>query len=220
MKNEYNKFIVKFSVLAITMLAIFIMVIVIIDPFYHYHKPIEPIKLIQEKQAYQNIGIARNCNYDTILTGSSMTENFKVSQLNELFGCDAVKLSFQGGRITNYEILFDQALKNDEVTIKKIFYGCDISAYIVDPQADIPNKIPTYLYDENIITDIKYVLNKTTMYNYALPYFKYSVKNNIPDINDAYCWYQLYEFGKDAMMAQYQRPQKQEKKIIIYTQKM
>lgn len=214
MKTEYNKFIFKFFVLTIIMLVTFIVVIIVIDPFYHYHAPIGPIKLIQDKQAYQNVGIARNLKYDAILTGSSMTENFKVSQLNELFECDTIKLSFQGGRMPNYEILFSQALKNDKINIKKIFYGCDITAYIDDPNSEIPNKIPEYLYDENIFTDVKYVLNKTAMFNYALPYLKYSIKNNIPSRDEVYTWYQLCTFEKSAMMAQYTRPDLEEKKDI------
>ncbi len=219
MKNEYNKFILTFFIISILLLVGFILTIIIVDPFYHYHAPIDPIKLVQEEAAYQNIGVAKNLTYDAILTGSSMTENFKVSQLNDLFQCDTVKLSFQGGRIPNYDILFSEALKNDKVKIKKIFYGCDISSYIDDPNAEIPSKIPEYLYDENIFTDVKYLLNKTVMFNYTMPYIKRTIENNFQNADDTYAWYQLCVFEKDAMMSQYIRPDIETKKPIdIYEQ--
>ena len=143
-----------------------------------------------------------------------MTENFRVSQLNKLFDCDTIKLSFEGGRIPNYELLFNEAFKNNNVKIKKIFYGCDISAYIADPNSAIPNKIPKYLYDENIFSDVEYFLNKTVMFNYAIPYLKESLQKNIPNIDDAYTWYQLCTFEKNAAMLQYSRPSIEEKKSI------
>ncbi len=210
--KKYNKFIFNFFAIAITILVAFMIIMIIIDPFYHYHAPIKPLKLVQEKQAYQNLGIARNLTYDSILTGSSMTENFRISQINELFGCDAVKLSFQGGRVPNYELLFNEAFKNENVEIKNIFYGCDISPYIDDPNSEIPNKIPEYLYDGNIFTDIKYVLNKTAMLNYAIPYLKYGLQNNLPNIDDSYMWYQISTFDKSEAIKQYNRPDLQEKK--------
>ncbi len=214
MEDRYNKFIVIFSTVSVVMILLFMLAIIVIDPFYHYHAPIEPIKLVQEKQAYQNLGIAKNLNYDALMTGSSMTENFRVSQLNTLFACNTVKLSFQGGRIPNYALLFDAAFKNKDIKIKKIFYGCDISAYIDDTNSEIPNKIPEYLYDENIFTDVKYFLNKTVMFDYALPYLKYSIQNNLPDIDDAYSWYQLCTFDRREAMTQYSRPSIEEKKPI------
>lgn len=214
MKEQYNKFIAIFFIISMIMILVFIFTIVVIDPFYHYHAPIDPIKLIQEKQAYQNLGIARHLEYDAILTGSSMTENFRVSQLNKLFECNTVKLSFQGGRVPNYELLFNEAFKNKNIKIKKIFYGCDISAYIDDPNSEIPNKIPEYLYDENIFSDVKYFLNKTAMFNYAMPYLKYSLRNNLPNVDDAYTWYQECIFEKNTAISQYERPNSEEKKLI------
>ncbi len=213
MKNQYNKFICVFFIIVVLLVITFIVTIVLIDPFYHYHAPIEPMKVMPElqKQLYQNVGMARNLSYDAILTGSSMIENFRVSQFNRLFDCDTIKLSFPAGKNYHYEILFDQALKNEKVDIKKIFFGCDISAYIADPNAEIPNKIPEYLYDENIFTDVEYVLNKTVLFENALPKLRTTIKNEIPDIDYSYVWYVFYTFSKEEAIANYERPNLQSK---------
>ncbi len=206
MKKEYHKFIIIYFCVSVVILSICVGLIIYIDPFYHYHAPIGKMKLVQEKEAYQNVGIARNFEYDAIITGSSMTENFKVSQINELFNCNAVKLPFEGGMIQNYEILFTEAFKNNKVKIKNIFYGCDIFAYITNPYEEASNKIPKYLYDDNIFSDVEYLLNKDVLNKYAIRYLRMKIMENFPNNDMAYCWYKNYIFSKDTAMKQYIRP--------------
>ena len=165
LKNQYNAFVLKTMLITLMLIVFFIAIIVIIDPFYHYHAPIEPLKLIAEKQAYQNVGIAKHIEYDSFITGSSMTENFKVTQFNELYNCNTIKLSFSGARAENYRILFEAAFNEKE--IKNVFMGFDIDSFI-HASDSMTNKIPKYLYDNNLFTDTEYVLNKTVMINYAL----------------------------------------------------
>ena len=69
------------------------------------------MKIVQEKEAYQNVGIARNCEYDAILTGSSMTENFRASQFDKLF--ELVKKNQYCIKQLDY-ILLDEAQDTDE----------------------------------------------------------------------------------------------------------
>ena len=70
-----------------------------------------------------------------------------------------------------------------------------------------------------MFTDVKYLLNKTVMFNYTMPYIKRTIENNFQNADDTYAWYQLCVFEKDAMMAQYIRPDIEEKKPIdIYEQ--
>lgn len=212
MENKYNKFILVFFLSFFILIISFVATIIYIDPFYHYHSPIAPIKFMQENEAYQNVGIAKNLVYDSILTGSSMTENFKVSQFNQLFECDTVKLSVSGGRLPNYEIILNEALKNDKIKIKNIFYGCDIYSYINDPNGAVEHEIPQYLYDDNIFTDVKYILNKTVMFSHALPLLKNSINNSIQDVDYSYVWYMDYNFSKTSAMKNYIRQNSEEKK--------
>ena len=57
------------------------LLIVVVDPFFHYHAPLESLEypLIRDNERYQNDGILRHFTYDTIITGTSMTENFETS---------------------------------------------------------------------------------------------------------------------------------------------
>ena len=209
LENKYNSFVLKTMLITVSLIIVFIAIIVIIDPFYHYHAPIEPLKLIAEKESYQNIGMAKHLEYDSFITGSSMTENFKVSQFNELYECNTIKLPFEGGRAENYRILFETVFNNKE--IKNVFWGLDVHGFI-DPVDSMPNRIPEYIYDNNLFTDTEYVLNKTVMVKYALNNLKKSIKGEIKDWDSIYAWYPYHVFSKTAVMNSYTRPSQVETK--------
>ena len=209
-KNRYNKFIWVYFAISMILLFFCMVIVIYVDPFYHYHAAMG--KLIQENEAYQNVGIARNEKYDALLTGSSMTENFRVSQINDIFHCNTVKLSFSGGRVPNYEILFEQMEKNRNIRVNQVFYGCDIFAYIDDPDKEADNKIPEYLYDDSLASDVNYWFNKKVIRDYVLRYIYYDFTNETPDNDEAYNWSKNYIFEKSFALKNYIRPQIQEEK--------
>lgn len=58
-----------------------------VDPFIHYHKPLTNAYFYPlDNQRSQNDGILKHFEYNALITGTSMTENFKTSELDELFG--------------------------------------------------------------------------------------------------------------------------------------
>ncbi|MBQ8041585.1 MAG: hypothetical protein IJ274_17270, partial [Lachnospiraceae bacterium] len=59
---------------------------VVVDPYFHYHKPLNGLGYSLENERYQNDGIVKHFSYDAIITGSSMTECFRPSEMKELFG--------------------------------------------------------------------------------------------------------------------------------------
>ena len=53
-----------------------------VDPFFHYHKPdTSRYYYTLDNQRSQNDGIIRHFDYDAMIIGSSMTENFRDCQL-------------------------------------------------------------------------------------------------------------------------------------------
>lgn len=76
----------------------------LVDPFEVYHKATAFIPPITNgTQNYSNAGIAKNYEYDSVVIGSSMTENFTPSQLDRLFGGQFVKLPINGGSPFNHK---------------------------------------------------------------------------------------------------------------------
>lgn len=85
------------TILIVISLCLFASVTIYIDPLFHYHKPLQNYEYPLNNERYQNDGITRNFEYDSIITGTSMTENFKTSEANEIFDADFIKVPFAGG---------------------------------------------------------------------------------------------------------------------------
>ena len=88
-----------FLVAAFTVIPLLLLagITVIVDPYFHYHAPLEFLEYPLDNQRYQNDGIVKHFEYDAIITGTSMTENFHTSDLNRLFDVNSVKIPFSGG---------------------------------------------------------------------------------------------------------------------------
>lgn len=133
-----------------------------IDPFFHYHKPYSWISYSFGNQNYVNSGIVRQFDYDTLITGTSMTENFRPSLFHEVLGDQAVKVPFSGGQSRNFKILIDTALKTNP-EIKRIYMGLDLNMLDDENPGQPREPFPAYLYDNNPFTDVSYLLNKTVL---------------------------------------------------------
>ena len=165
-KNSYQKALLTVVALAFAFAVAVIALVVYVDPFFHYHKPLSGFPYQVDNQLSQNPGMAKNMEYDSAILGSSMTVNFNTHWFEELMGLDTIKLSYSAAfpkdQANIMEIIFEH---NPDV--KKIFLGIDVITYTgaVD-QTKYP--IPEYLYDENLLNDVSYVLNKDVLLNYVL----------------------------------------------------
>lgn len=69
-----------------------------VDPFFHYHPPyLEDYFYTLNNQRSQNDGIIKHFEYDALITGTSMAENFKTSEMDEIFGTTSIKVAYSGG---------------------------------------------------------------------------------------------------------------------------
>lgn len=136
-----------------------------IDPYFHYHAPlVGRFRYALNNQRSQNYGIVHQFDYDTLVTGSSMTENFKTSEIDALFGVKSIKVSFSGASLRELrDIVLEAAAANPK--LKTAFVGIDQDQLLAPAdrmRTDI-GSYPTYLYDGNPLTDVKYLLNKSVM---------------------------------------------------------
>lgn len=225
----YRKFIKSTLMATISILLIFSFIIIVIDPFYHYHKPLKKMKPVVNDERYQNPGIAEHFSYDSILTGSSMTQNFRISELDKTFECDTIKLTYSAIRTGSFKYMFEKAFSTRN--IKNVFMGLDIDP-LLDTYGNYYFPLPEYLYDDNIFNDVNYVLNKDVMFKEAYGYLKANYKGTVQNIDDAYMWqknfseedalksvtWSLLEQGERTKMPQYLENTKKnlEKNILPY----
>ena len=138
-------------------------VMIFVDPYFHYHKPIEGITYRLFSERYMNDGIAKHFEYNAVITGSSMNQNFKASKMDELFGTNTIKIPFSGAG-------FQEIAKNIEVAmdsgneIKYVLWGLDYNGIIRDHYYKGYDDYPEYLYDNNPWNDVSYFWNKTLIF--------------------------------------------------------
>lgn len=172
--------------------------VVLIDPFEIYHQATAFIPPITNgTQNYSNAGIAKSYDYDSVVIGSSMTENFTPSQLDSLLGGHFVKLSINGGSSFNHRQMMEMAFRTHDV--KRILYGIDMEAltyFYTTPKCEMPD----YLYDDNLFNDVAYWFNSSVLLKY-IPACLKTLGQSDPNQRDTmYNWGSFYDYGRDAVL--------------------
>ncbi|AXK49285.1 hypothetical protein CRU87_05305 [Aliarcobacter trophiarum LMG 25534] len=173
----------------------------IVDPIQIYHSQISlnnsKIKYFKE-QRYQNIGLINNFinrsdeNYNTIIMGTSMSENFIPSKFEKLLnnGDKVLKLTMSGGRPLEQYTLIRKALETGK--IKKVFW--DIHSYYIylnETQKDEKHNFPYELYSNNLFIQIGFYLFNEDYIRYSWDIFigKVNWTKWSESLDTLYFWY-------------------------------
>ena len=143
----------------IVLLLIIGSVMIIVDPYFHYHKPLSILKYRLGNQRYINDGIIRNFNYNGMIIGTSMTENFKTTQFDKIFNVKSIKVPFSGGSFKEINENIERSLERNK-KLQIILRGLDYRMIQDNSEKMRYDSYPEYLYDDNILNDYKYILNK------------------------------------------------------------
>lgn len=177
---------------------------VIIDPFFHYHAPLEGLAYPLSEQRYQNDGIVKHFDYDAVITGTSMTENFRVSELNELFGVNAVKVCFSGATFKEIDENVRRAIAaNPEITM----VVRSLDGYMLTEDKDAMRtdaEYPDYLYDDSIWNDVSYIFNKEILFKHTMKVLQYTLGGRETTSFDDYSfWADDMTFGAETALRNY-----------------
>ena len=166
------------------MLLLLFVAVLIVDPFFHYHKPIVRYKLTDDLR-YLNDGISRHFDFDGVIVGTSMAQNFKCSQFDELFGTKSVKLPYTGAGYEELGESMDRTL-NRNPEVRAVLWAVDYNGLLRREDWTQYSDLPTYLYDENPLNDTPYVLNKDMFYHAFLPDIVKTIKKSDNTTMDEY----------------------------------
>ena len=204
---SHKKWCILFTVTFIAALFLVCFSVILTDPFFHYHAPVSCFRYELENQRSINNGIIRNFDYNAIISGTSMTENFKTSEADALFGKNFIKVPFSGGG-------FKEINENIRLGIQTHpEVSCvirSIDQYAIDMDKDYERSdlgsYPTYLYDNNYINDIKYVLNKDIVLGRSLPmlidYLK-GKEGKVLSFDEYSYWASEFPFGAEYVLEGY-----------------
>lgn len=201
---NFRRWIKIFMFEAVIALVLSISLVIIIDPFFHFHKPLRSIYYSLEGgyERYQNDGIIRHFNYDAVITGTSMTENFKTSEAEKVFGDKVIKVPFSGGTFKEINDNLSRAFKYNE-NIKYIIRSLDYT-HIIEEDSSMRNdlgRFPYYLYNNEYSDDIFYILNKDAV-KFSILCIKNTIKkgSGITSFDEYANWNDDYIFGANSVL--------------------
>ena len=202
----YKKWVIAFFALLLAALLFLAAIVIVIDPYFHYHAPLDGLSYELFYQRYQNDGIVKHFDYDALITGNSMAENFKTSELDALFGLSSVKVPYSGASLKELDMNLRAAFEHND-GLKMVVMGLDYGSFIQDKDymAYSDEDYPDFLYDQNPFNDIKYLFNKSILKTSLDTILR--TRAGLPTTSfDDYCaWDPATVYGRDAVFAQYSR---------------
>ena len=138
----------RFLALALAVLAVLAAAVYIIDPYYNYRAYDHKYKL---DKIFSVPGVVKNYDYDAIVIGSSMTQNFDMDSFRQELGQNPIKATLGG--ITGKEISALFKLAQDSGHAQTYYICIDTSVLSSDSQEQ---RFPDYLMDFSLLNDYKY----------------------------------------------------------------
>lgn len=175
----------------------------VFDPYFHFHKPFSFVSYRLYDERYTNDGISRHFDYNAIVTGTSMAQNFKTSEMDSIFGTQSVKETFSGAGYQELSQNLERALKRN-ANLKTVIWTIDYNGLIRDKNWTQYEGYPTYLYDDDPWNDTEYVYNKSIFYHGVLPNIVKTVLRHPSTSMDEYSAWNK-ETGLQYIMQSYDR---------------
>ncbi len=134
------------------------------DPYLFLGTQPKPYIYIQNER-FQIPGMARHEEYDTVILGTSMIENFSERYASKKLNSNVIRLPINASYITEQKMVLDIAQKYRD--IKTILWAVDYRTVDIN-HGDIYSMnnvvFPKYMYDEKWVNDWKYIVNHNNFY--------------------------------------------------------
>lgn len=169
-----------------------------IDPFLHYHGPLAGFSYPLKDERYENDGIGRHYEYDSVITGTSMTQNFLCSEFDRLWSTKSIKTSYSGASLHELREGLERNFTHRD-GIRYVLCSLDLNTVNYEADADEYEGYPDYLYDDSPWNDTKYLFNKEVALK-TLAVINYTRAGNATTSRDEYgAWGAYQAYGKEAV---------------------
>ena len=168
--------------------------VICIDPFQIYHPATRYMPpLDRTTQVYANAGVARQYEYDSAVVGTSVTENFRPTQMDALLGGRFIKLCTSAGTAYNHALLLDLAFRTHD--LRRVVYGLDVYSFIAELD-ETGSKVPFYLYDDSLLNDVQYWFNRSVLASFLPRCLRAWGQRQDDSVRDSmYCWAGQDDYG-------------------------
>ena len=175
--------------------------VILVDPFFQYHKPLPGFHYVIDNQLSQNAGMIKHFEYDSVILGSSMTVNFDTDLINALLDLKTIKLSVNAAYPKDIDTMLSLIHRRYE-NLNTVFLGIDPHNYTAEPGITA-YPYPEYLYDTNLLNDCNYLLNKEVLCEYVLlP----QTQKNSTKLNEIFWNWPNMLYGREVIEQSYTPP--------------
>ena len=132
-----------------------------IDPLQVFRKA-SYRALFSANERYQNPGLIRHYPYDTIILGTSMTENFRPSYVDRRLGVHVLKIPIRGSTAHEQFLTARLALRTGRVA--RVIWGLDhwMCSGSPDTVGSPTSPFPLFLYEDKALPYAQYLFNIST----------------------------------------------------------
>lgn len=199
---NFKKAVTVTAVSLILLLSLTAGLVIAVDPFFQYHKPLPFLNYCIDNQLSQNPGMIKTFDYDSVILGSSMTVNFDTDLFKETMDLNTIKLSVNAAYPKDIDTMLSLIQRRHE-NMNTVFIGIDASTYFAEPDVTA-YPYPSYLYDDNVFNDVSYLFNKDVILSYIL---KPQIQKISTSLNQVYWSWPYMQFGKEAIAQTYTPPE-------------
>ena len=193
----------RLLILAGTQMILIAFFVWLLDPFYQYHAPFFGMDAVLNDRDNQMPGTIRNFDYDSVLVGSSLAENFDSAFLDGTYGCSTLKIIRASGSVADLLYYLDMA--EEERELKNVFWCLDIPAVYAPVEVTLYGKdTPRYLHTKTVLDDLPYLYNKEILME-KIPAMLAYAHEGINTKGQAYNWARDKQFGPARAMLAYDR---------------
>ena len=132
-----------------------------VDPFQQYRlAPADQARFPRALQRYINPGLAKNADYDFVITGSSLMENYDLADVNSLCHAKSINLSISAMAGYEQRRILEVVLRHHAP--RHVVMTLDFNSFAPPVESslpEIPDALPLFLYDDNPLNDFRYLLS-------------------------------------------------------------
>lgn len=210
MKNTMpsKKWLISFLCIFLTLVLIVGLTAYLVDPFYQFRYGDNAHFINTAK--FPGPGLVKNYEYDTLIIGSSMTQNFDMDVFRQELGCDPLHIGIGGiglEELLSYIELSEQAGKCEA-------YYIGIDQYMLADPIDFIT--PEYLIRNDTISTLRYLFSYEAWFRYIPLDIALGLIRRLPvtlpekirqavDVDYMGNWENDYVFGEDAVIRNYLR---------------
>lgn len=202
MKQAYKRWVCGLLAACAVLLAACAAVVYFVDPCLYYRIP-EDWDPVLFSERYQAAGLAKNVPADTVLIGTSLAANYRRSEIAETFGTTAVRITIPDGYLSEFDKTMDVLFRSQDP--QRVIFGLDANILVRD-ESGLTSAMPDYLYNGNPFDDVKYLINKDTLY-----YSAYVLMANRWDeadtLDEGFTWDGDVWWNHATALANYTRPE-------------